>query len=610
MALKLVATIGSQTVTLPARRSLLVGRSVACDLPVRDPTVSRRHAELELAGGALHVRDLGSTNGTFLNGERLTDALARPGDQLAFGRSVFDLRDDGEPAGGMPVETSSGALDSTILRRVPVAWVADISAQLADPDGTSLLRIRGRSPAERQERRLTLLLDIAKALAGQPEIDHLLAKVVDLTFQVMAVDRAAILLVGEDGKPVPRAARSRMADGRAAAGSAGDPTTDPIKGVDAVWEVPPATVHQALTERSAVLLEMDEADTRSAAGAMVRRLGSAMCAPLLSPQGEALGLIYLESWLESRQTEGGSPLPLPPGAPDLAADLSPGATIPPDQSPVTDSPRSFSDEDLDFLSSFATLVAVAIENSRLVERARREALVLSNFQRYFAPELAEEIAAHPGEIGLGGSKRRAVVLFADIRGFTSLSEQLSPEEIALLLNEHFSEMVEVVFEHGGALDKFMGDAMMAIWGAPLAHADDADRAVRAAIDMERALQARNAKRAGEGRRQLEVGIGINLGEVFAGNIGSDRRLEYTVIGDAVNVASRLCAEAGPGEILIAEPLCQALATPPPLTALAPLPLRGKAQPVPVYRVEWRVEWAAAAAPPAPLPAENSPAVRA
>jgi len=197
------------------------------------------------------------------------------------------------------------------------------------------------------------------------------------------------------------------------------------------------------------------------------------------------------------------------------------------------------------------------------------------------------IAAHPGEIGLGGAKRRAVVLFADIRGFTTLSEELSPDEIALLLNEHFTGMVEVVFEHGGALDKFMGDAMMAIWGAPLARPDDADRAIRAAIDMQRALQARNRRRREQGRRQLEVGIGVNLGEVFAGNIGSDRRLEYTVIGDAVNIAARLCAEAGPGEILIAEALRRALSELPTLAMLDPVALKGKAQSVPVYRVEWR-----------------------
>jgi adenylate cyclase len=146
--------------------------------------------------------------------------------------------------------------------------------------------------------------------------------------------------------------------------------------------------------------------------------------------------------------------------------------------------------------------------------------------------------------------------------------------------------VEIVFEHGGTLDKFMGDAMMALWGAPVTRPDDADRAARAAIDMQRALVGLNRRWRAEGRRILEVGIGINAGEVFAGNIGSDRRLEYTVIGDAVNTAALLCARAGPGEILVGEPLCRLLGETHPLTPLSPLALKGKAQAVPVYRMEW------------------------
>jgi adenylate cyclase len=179
-----------------------------------------------------------------------------------------------------------------------------------------------------------------------------------------------------------------------------------------------------------------------------------------------------------------------------------------------------------------------------------------------------------------------VVLFSDIRGFTSISEAMSPDEIASLLTEYFTEMVEIVFEHGGTLDKFMGDALMALWGAPLTGGDDADRAVRAAIAMQRALARLNREWSQQDRQEISTGIGVNAGEVFAGNIGSNRRLEYTVIGDAVNTAARLCREAGPGEILIAEPLFAALGEPPPVSVLPPLPLRGKAQPVPVYRVEW------------------------
>jgi adenylate cyclase len=146
-------------------------------------------------------------------------------------------------------------------------------------------------------------------------------------------------------------------------------------------------------------------------------------------------------------------------------------------------------------------------------------------------------------------------------------------------------MVEIVFENSGTLDKFMGDAIMALWGAPIAHEDDADRAMACALDQLAALEKLNAKWQEQGRPELGIGIGINFGEVFAGNIGSDRRLEYTVIGDAVNTASRLCSIAGANEILISEPFFRELKRPPSVESLEPIQVKGKSKKVPVYRVK-------------------------
>jgi len=142
-----------------------------------------------------------------------------------------------------------------------------------------------------------------------------------------------------------------------------------------------------------------------------------------------------------------------------------------------------------------------------------------------------------------------------------------------------------VFEHGGTLDKFMGDAIMALWGAPIAHEDDAHRAMACALDQLTALAKLNAKWKTQGRPELGIGIGINFGEVFAGNIGSDRRLEYTVIGDAVNTASRLCSSAGPNEILISEAFYEQLEQRPAVEALDSIQVKGKSKKVPVYRVK-------------------------
>jgi len=154
-----------------------------------------------------------------------------------------------------------------------------------------------------------------------------------------------------------------------------------------------------------------------------------------------------------------------------------------------------------------------------------------------------------------------------------------------MLSEYFTEMVEVIFEHGGTLDKFIGDAIMALWGAPIAHEDDPDRALRAAVAMQQSIAELNRRWVAAGRPEIGVGIGINYGEAFAGNIGSHRRLEYTVIGDAVNVAHRLCAEAGAGEILVSEQLLRVVKNSVDVDFLPELALKGKAQVVQVYRVK-------------------------
>jgi adenylate cyclase len=187
-------------------------------------------------------------------------------------------------------------------------------------------------------------------------------------------------------------------------------------------------------------------------------------------------------------------------------------------------------------------------------------------------------------VKLGGDKRPIAVLFSDIRGFTALSETMKPDDMATLLSEYFTEMVDCVFRHGGTLDKFMGDAVMAQWGAPIGTNDDADRAMRAAVDMMRALEQLNVKWLAAGRPALGIGIGLNFGEAFAGNIGSERRLEFTVIGDTVNTASRLCSAAEAGEILLSDAMRRALKAPPRLEERPPMDLKGKAHAIPVFRV--------------------------
>jgi adenylate cyclase len=161
------------------------------------------------------------------------------------------------------------------------------------------------------------------------------------------------------------------------------------------------------------------------------------------------------------------------------------------------------------------------------------------FGQYVSKDVYDHLVSNPELARLGGSRREMTVLFSDIRGFTSVSERGEPEEIVRTLNEYFTQMVALVFKHGGTLDKFVGDMVMALFGAPIEDADHADHAVETALDMIVELRRLNEGWKAEGRPELDIGIGINSGPMIAGNIGSDLVMSYTVIGDAVNLASRL-----------------------------------------------------------------------
>jgi adenylate cyclase len=161
------------------------------------------------------------------------------------------------------------------------------------------------------------------------------------------------------------------------------------------------------------------------------------------------------------------------------------------------------------------------------------------FGRYVAKDVCEQLIENPALAELGGKRREMTVLFSDIRGFTTVTEKGDPEALVAQLNEYFSKMVEVLFRHQGTLDKFVGDMVMALFGAPLDDERHADHAMECACEMVRELGALNRKWAAEGKTELDIGIGINSGEMIAGNIGSSSIMSYTVIGDNVNLGSRL-----------------------------------------------------------------------
>jgi class 3 adenylate cyclase len=219
---------------------------------------------------------------------------------------------------------------------------------------------------------------------------------------------------------------------------------------------------------------------------------------------------------------------------------------------------AFSKDDLQLVVVVAQYAAMAVASHQLQEKLRQESVVRANLLRQFSPQIADRLLAHRGRLRLGGNKSEVTILIADIRGFTRLTQDMDPEDVVELLNDYFSVLVPVIFAHEGTIDKYMGDAVLAIFGSPVADANHHEHAVFAAVEMQTAVAKLNELRRLRGSPCCGIGIGMNCGEVVHGLVGTQNRMEFTVIGDAVNKTSRYCSGADAGEVIISPDLYEHL----------------------------------------------------
>ena len=222
---------------------------------------------------------------------------------------------------------------------------------------------------------------------------------------------------------------------------------------------------------------------------------------------------------------------------------------------------------------------VAIEDISDVSKVK------NTFKRYVSKQVVDELLGDEGKLNLGGEQREVTILFTDIRGFTSMSEKMEPERVVTTLNEYFSDMIDIVFKHNGTLDKIIGDELMVLYGAPIKGEKDTQRAVETAVEMQRKINELNKERHKRNEPPILVGAGINKGLVVSGNIGSRDLMDYTVIGDTVNVASRLCAAAGPGEIMVSDSVYKTTKKSFSYEKLNPIKVKGKEKKIPVFLIK-------------------------
>ena len=224
-------------------------------------------------------------------------------------------------------------------------------------------------------------------------------------------------------------------------------------------------------------------------------------------------------------------------------------------------------------------LVIAIEDITDVSKVK------NTFKRYVSKQVVDELLDDDAKLNLGGEEREVTILFSDIRGFTSMSENMSPENVVSTLNEYFSDMIDIVFKYNGTLDKIIGDELMIVYGAPISAEDDTQRAVATAVEMQKQIIRLNKKRRKRKEIPISAGIGINRGIVVSGNIGSRDMMDYTVIGDTVNLGARLCSAAGPGEILVSSTVWKETPKHYSYKKLEPIKVKGKKNKVSVYLIE-------------------------
>ncbi len=537
--LELRFEVDGEGVTVPLNdRDLRLGRGGDCEVVLPDPSVSRQHALLTRRGGRWWVVDLGSTNGITVNGESVREASLTAGDRLSVGN--FELRVAVPPPPSPPPTAAmsrglslddSGPVPHTQLVRP----LADVMSQLGLEQGQWAAK-RSELDEAYGNRVFGYLLRLASSLLTAGSVDEVLARVTDLAFEALPVRRGFILLLDQaSGELVCELARLEE------------------RTVYRPSEAVPVsrTILKRVLEEKVALITLDaKSDSRLEHGASIRihDIRAAMSVPLCSGD-RIIGVLQVDSPL---------------------------------------SREAFSAPDLDFLTALANYAAVAVERLRNREEAEREGRLRRWLARYHAPTVIEAV------LGLeGGSEELArlvpaevTVLFADLVGFSRLAEALAPAVVADLLAEFFDAAEEAIFSSGGTLDKFIGDCVMAFFGAPFAQPDHASRAVAAALGIRRGLARINRGRVGRGLPPLSARIGLQSGPVVVGEVGSSRRVEYTVLGNTVNVASRLAGEvAGPGEIVLGGATWRGVEGSLAVTPLGRVRLTGLSQEVEVVRVE-------------------------
>jgi len=513
---------------------ITVGRGNANDLVLNDASVSRFHAVVKLRDNSIFVADRGSTNGIVLNDEKISkETELKDGDVALLG--LYRLRLENVDDKGLQVRRGEWPSTLNNLMRDRAQQAALPRSSDTHSNELTDLAVRVKK-LERENYLLTVLYEAGKALSSKLALEHICEQVISLACLIEGVERGFVMLFDERGE-VAKQTEVRYRD---PASASSRPQIILSKSV----------LELIRKERQPILIDDVSADERFSGSESLKISGlrSAMCAPLVGKE-QLFGVLYVDN-LEKAS--------------------------------------AFTQDELNVFALVAAQAGAAVDNAMAHEKIAQQSLQRSALERFLSPEVVEMVVANP-DIRLGGVNQEVTVMFADIRGFTTMSEAMEPARVVEILNEYFTRVTDVIFDNGGTLDKYIGDAVMAVFGAPISKGNDAAAAVNSAIQIQRLLVELNRDAAAREWPELRVGIGINTGSAIAGNIGSPRRLDYTVVGDAVNTAQRLMTNAAGGQILISESTAKKLGKTGKTIDLERLPelkVKGRSEAVPIFRVNW------------------------
>lgn len=561
-----------------------IGRAKDNDIILNDQRVSRHHAHIRTDDAGFTLIDgyfagselRRSVNKVFFNGVPFFEKKLENGDQITIGGSKLEFYFTenyveptySEPSYAEPIvpkPSVSEFNDKNFVDPVGATEVASLPQKVKYDDQplghTQMLisasEIIGRrsnisietslaTPAEIKELRrkaqiLELLYEMSRTLGTVFDLKEIFVKATDLIFRGTPAERVVALIADEsmDGKILDYSLQPIAVKAR---DSQLEELTDKL--------TISRTITQKVMREKVALLSQDarsDAEFSNAESIVSQGVRSTICAPLIT-ESNVHGVVYADRF---------------------------------------DPFAAFTEEDLELISAVAAQTAVTVETVKAHKRLAREEVARANYSRFMPEYVVKQMLDNPNSFRLGGANQKITVLFADIRGFTSLSENEKPEKVVNLLNLYFTAMSEIIFEFGGTLDKYIGDGLMAIFGAPTASPNDAKNALQTAIAMQKRLLILNKDFRNEGFPEVRIGIGLHTGEATIGYIGSEKRSEYTAIGDTVNLAARLESNAQPGQILISDATVAACNCDEyHFIVREPLTVKNRVQPVSLFEVGW------------------------